>query len=267
MTLSANHAIICYDNLLVSPLVDTITPTSERTGFSAANAYDWYTTSYWSPTSASGNHRLTVEFTEAVSADYFAIYRHNLGTVGGTVVLEHSNDGSAWTTAFTATAADDNQLLLKTFNAVSALFWRVTFALSSATPFFVGVIMFGAKLPLYRGMVGGFVVPRHGRKNQITNQKTEGGQFVGRAITSQGAASTITFKTIPQDWVRDYWEAFVEHAELLPFVFSWNHTFRPEDACYCMTAGDMPDIAIDDNRFQNITVPVQCLLSGAKITL
>lgn len=263
MTLTANHAIICYDNKLTSALLTSITPTSERTGFNVENAYDWYTTSFWSPTAASGNHSFVAQFSIAVSADYFAIYRHNLGTVGGTVVLEYSNDGTSYTTLFTASTADDNELLLKTFESVSATYWRVKFNLSSSTPFYVGVVMFGQKLSLYRGMIGGFVVPRHGRKNKITNQKTEGGQMVGRVKISNGAATNIVFKSVPQVWVRDYWEAFVLHAEVLPFIFSWNHTFHPEDACYCVVDGEVPLLAINENRRHDVTLPVQCLLSGS----
>lgn len=253
------NCFVCYDNLATTA---TGAPTSERTGYSAANCTDWYTTSYWSPTSASGDHRIVWDFGVAVSADYFAIYRHNLAAVGGTVVLEHSPDNATWTAAFTATTATANELLIETFTSVSKRYWRVTFDLSSATPFYVGVVMFGAKLPLYRGMVAGFTVPRHGRKNDIVNQRTEGGQFVGRVKTSQGARSSIKFRHITQAWVRANWEAFVEHAELLPFLFSWNHDTYPQDAVYCVTDGEIPDISINDNHHHDINLPVQCLLSG-----
>lgn len=253
------NCFVCYSNLATTV---TGTPTSERTGYSAANCYDWYTTSYWSPTSASGNHRIFWNFGSNKTADYFAIYRHNLGAVGGTVVLEYSSDGATWFTAFTAVSATNNELVIKLFTSQTKRYWRVTFALSSATPFYVGVVMFGAKLPLYRGMVAGFTVPRHGRKNDIVNQKTEGGQFVGRVKTSQGARSSINFKHITQAWVRSYWEAFVEHAELLPFLFSWNHDTHPQDAVYCVSDGEIPHISINDNHHHDINLPVQCLLSG-----
>lgn len=267
MTATANKAIICYDNLLVSPLLATLTATSEQAGYSVQNAFDWYTTSYWSPTPAIGIHSFTATFTSPVTADYLAIYKHNLGDVGGTFYLEYSlNSGATWLLAnTTVTSATNNELKINLFNAVTATHWRVVFNLSSANPFYVGVVMFGRKLPLYRGMMGGFVVPRHGRKNTIINQKTEGGQFVGRVKTGQGASTTINFKTVPQAWVRDYWEAFVLHAELLPFIFSWNHEFYPQDAVYCMTDGDVPNNPINENRYHDISVPVQCLLSGAAL--
>lgn len=264
MTTTANKAIICYDNVLTSPLLTSVVATSEQLGFSVENCFDWYTTSYWSPTPASGYHIIYAEFSSAVTADYLAIYRHNLGTVGGTFYLEYSHDN--WATFSLATpsitGATDNELKINLFTAVTARYWRIVFNLSTATPFYVGVVMLGRKLPLYRGMIGGFVVPRHGRKNEIINQKTEGGQFVGRVKISQGARSNVTFKTVTQDWVRNYWESFVLHAELLPFIFSWNHEFFPQDACYCVTDGDMPNNPINENRFHDISLPVQCLLSG-----
>ena len=258
------NCFVCYDNALTSPLLTSVTPTSERAGFSAENSYDWYTTSYWSPTPASGYHIIYAEFSSAVTADYLAIYRHNLGTVGGTFYLEYSHDN--WATFSLATpsitGATDNELKINLFTAVTARYWRIVFNLSTAIPFYVGVVMFGRKLSLYRGMVSGFTVPRHGRKNDIVNQKTEGGQFVGRVKTSQGARSSINFKHITQAWVRSYWEAFVEHAELLPFLFSWNHDTYPQDAVYCVTDGEIPHISINDNHHHDINMPVQCLLSG-----
>lgn len=264
MTATANKAIICYDNLLTSPLLATLTASSEQAGYSVQNAFDWYTTSYWSPVPASGYHYFTATFTSPVTADYLAIYKHNLGDVGGTFYLEYSlNGGASWLLAnTTVTSAANNELKINLFTSVTATHWRVVFNLYTATPFYIGVVMFGRKLPLYRGMIGGFVVPRHGRKNEIINQTTEGGQFVGRIKVSKGARSNITFKTVPQTWVRDYWEAFVRHAEMLPFLFSWNHEFYPQDACYCVTDGEIPNNPINENRFHDISLPVMCLLSG-----
>ncbi|PTQ89791.1 discoidin domain-containing protein [Agitococcus lubricus] len=264
MTTTANKAIICYDNLLASSKLLSIAATSQQAGYSVQNCYDWQTTSYWSPTPSVGYHYFTATFTSPVTADYLAIYKHNLGDVGGTFYLEYSLDsGSTWQLATTTiTSAINNELKINLFNAVTATHWRVVFNLYTATPFYIGVVMFGRKLPLYRGMVGGFVVPRHGRKNEIINQTTEGGQFVGRIKVSKGARSNITFKTVPQMWVRDYWEAFVLHAEMLPFLFSWNHEFYPQDACFCVTDGEIPSLAINENRFHDISLPVMCLLSG-----
>jgi len=257
------NCFVCYDNLLTSPLLTSVTPTSERAGYSIQNAYDWYTTSYWSPSATSGFKYIVVEFSSPVSADYLAIYRHNLGTVGGTFTIDYSSDGVTWSAAIlVAVSASDNELSIQTFDQKTAKYWRVLFNLASATPFYLGVIMFGKKLPLYRGMVSGFTVPRHGRKNEIINQKTEGGQFVGRVKTSHGARTSINFKHVTQSWVRANWEAFVEHAELLPFLFSWNHDTYPQDAVYCVTDGEIPHIPINDNHHHDINLPVQCLLSG-----
>lgn len=257
------NCFVCYDNVLTSPLLTSVIATTELSGFSVANCYDWYTTSYWSPIRYIGYHYFTATFSSPVTADYLAIYRHNLGTVGGIFYLEYSNDGLAWSLATPLiTGTTDNKLKINLFTAVTARYWRVVFNLYTATPFYVGVVMLGRKLPLYRGMIAGFTVPRHGRKNDIVNQKTEGGQFVGRVKTSQGARTSINFKHVTQSWVRANWEAFVRHAELLPFLFSWNHDTYPQDAVYCVTDGEIPHISINDNHHHDINLPVQCLLSG-----
>lgn len=259
-----SKAYIFYDNLLVSPLVTSVSVTSERSGYSVQNAYDWRTTTYWSPVSVAADYSIRVEFSEDVTVDYLAIFRHNLATVGGTFFIEYSHDN--WATYTLATPLlivdDDNELKIDTFNPISAKYWQVTFRLTSATPFYLGVVMFGQALNLYRGMPPGFILPHQARKNTIMNQKTEGGQFAGRAITSRGAKTTILNKAIPANWYRENIEPFILHAEKYPFLFSWNHTDRPADACWCETDGDIPDAPIDENYRQNLNIPVNCLLSG-----
>ena len=272
MTTTANKAIICYDNLLVSSKLLSIVATSQRAGYSVQNCYDWQTTSYWSPIAPSSPpvlppdtslHSFDIEFSEPVTADYFALYRHNIFTAYGGVMLLYSDDNITFSGCFDSVYAQkDNELIIKTFAPITSRYWRVAYFSEITAQLYIGVVMFGRKLPLYRGMIGGFVVPRHGRKNEIINQTTEGGQFVGRIKVSKGARSNITFKTVPQTWVRDYWEAFVLHAEMLPFLFSWNHEFYPQDACFCVTDGEIPPLAINENRFHDISLPVMCLLSG-----
>jgi hypothetical protein len=255
-------ALICYTNLAESPLLTASTASSAATGYSAANAWDWLTTTYWSPTS-NGVQTLTFQFSTAVSADYFGMYRHNLGTVGASVKLQHSPNGSTWTDAFTAVSPDDNEIVLQTFTSASKTWWRIRFDLgSSADSLFVGIVAFGPRLTTEYGMPAGFVVPRHSRSTQILNSKTEGGQFAGRSIIARGARSTITIRNATQAWARQQWEPFVRHAELKPFFFSRNHTDYPEDAVYCWADGEIPEYGINDDRRQTLSMPVQCLLSG-----
>lgn len=256
-------AILCYNNLLTSPLATSITASTQATGYSKESAYDWLTTTYWSPT-ANGVQTLTAVYSAAVTADYFALYRHNLGAVGASMKLQYSTDsGATWNDAFTAVTPGDNAIVLKTFAAITADHWRIRFDLgSSSVTLFVGIVAFGPKLTTQYGMPAGFVVPRHSRNTKILNNKTEGGQFAGRSIVAHGAKSTITIKAATQDWVRTYWEPFIRHAELKPFFFSRNQTDYPDDAVYCWADGDIPEYAIGEDRRQQLSLPVQCLLSG-----
>jgi len=257
-----SNALICYTNLAESPLLTVVTASSAATGYIAANAWDWLTTTYWSPTS-NGVQFLLFAFSWPVGADYFAMYRHNLGTVGASVKLQHSVDAVTWIDAFPAVSPDDNEIVLRAFTGVHRTFWRILFDLgSSAASLFVGIVAFGPRLTTEYGMPAGFVVPRHSRSTQILNSKTEGGQFAGRSIIARGARSTITIRNATQAWARAYWEPFVRHAELKPFFFSRNHTDYPEDAVYCWTDGEIPEYGINDDRRQTLSMPVQCLLSG-----
>lgn len=259
-------AIICYENLLLADNVQSVTASTERTGYSVENAYDWYTTTYWSPELGHEYNYIYISFYENVTADYLAIYRHNLGTIGGYIFLEYSDDPEDWSEAQqvgSIVSAENNELIIHLFEATTARYWRVGFRSTLMyTAFYCGVVMLGNKLELYRDMPAGFVVPRQAKKDKVINQQTEGGQFVGKVIVSRGAKTTIDFRQVPQAWVRANWEAFIDHARTLPFIFSWNNTDYPEDAVYAVVNGEIPELSINDSKKQDIRLPVNCLLSG-----
>lgn len=256
-----SKAIICYENHAESAL--SIDPSSERAGFVAAAAFDWRSTTYWSPTAAAGTHTLTMTFSAAVTADYVAVYRHNLATCGASIVLQYSTDaGVTWVGAFVALSPSDNECAVKTFSQQAATHWRVVVVTSNASPCFLGVIAFGRKLTTYRGMPPGFVVPRHARKNTILNSVTEGGQWAGRSIIARGAATSIEMQHVDRGWVRAHWEPFLRHAELRPFFFSWNHADHPGDAAFCWLDGELPELPVDGDFLHQVRLPVRCLLSG-----
>lgn len=256
-----SKALICYENHGESPA--TLTASSERAGFVAASAFDWRSTTYWSPTAGAGTHTLTMTFAEAVAADYFAAYRHNLETCEATIVLQYSTDaGSTWSDAFTAVSPTDNECVIKTFTQQAATHWKVVVVTANASECFLGVVAFGRRLTTYRGMPPGFVVPRHARKNQILNSQTEGGQWAGRSIIARGARTEIEMQHVDRAWVRTYWEPFLLHAELRPFFFSWNHSDYPGDAAFCWLDGDLPEMPVDGDLYHQLRLPVRCLLSG-----
>lgn len=253
-------ALILYQNRLADAVV---TASSSRSGYAVANAYDWRTTTYWSPVSAVGAHSLTAVFGSTVYADAFAIYRHNLYERDASVVLQYStNSGTTWIDCFAPVRPSKNQCVLKTFSQKAATHWRVLINQTAAGELFVGVTAFGLPLITERGMSAGFTVPRLGRKNEILNNKTEGGAFSGRSLISRGAETRIEIRHVSPAWVSNFWEPFVQHAELRPFFFSWDNDGHPEDAVFCWADGDIPQVPYDDNHRMTPAMPVQCLLSG-----
>lgn len=256
-----SQALICYENH--AETATTVGFSSARAGFAATSAGDWRTTTYWSPTAGAGTHTLTYEFGAAVTADYFALYRHNLATCAATVKLQYSLDaGSTWNDCFTALTPTDNQVVVKTFTSQAAPHWKLVVVTGNASELYVGVVAFGRKLATYRGMPPGFVIPRHARRNEILNSETEGGQWAGRSVIARGARCDIMMQHVDRSWLRTHWEPFLEHAELKPFFFSWNHATYPEDACLCWVDGDLPELPVDGDFVHQVRLSVRCLLSG-----
>lgn len=256
-----SNAIIAYDNLAEQAL--SITSSSARTGFAAASAFDWRTTTYWSPNSTAATHTLTVALPTAQPADYFAFYRHNLASCAATIKLQYStNSGSTWSNASATITPADNDCTLHLMTTRTATHWRIVVVTGNTTPCYLGIVAFGSRLTTYRGMPPGFVVPRHARKNKFLNSTTEGGQWAGRSLVARGAATTIEMRHVDRDWVRSDWEPFLRHAELKPFFFSWNHTAYPGDTVFAWLDGELPEMPVDGDFLHQLRLPVRCLLSG-----
>lgn len=256
-----SKAIICYENHGEAAL--SAVATSERAGFVAASAFDWRSTTYWSPTAAAGTHSVTLTLAAPMPVDYFAVYRHNLAACEATIQLQYSTDaGVTWRNAGPVMTPTDNECAIQQLVPRSANLWRVVVVTGNANPCYLGVIAFGRQLATYRGMPPGFVVPRHARKNQILNSQTEGGQWAGRSLVARGARTEIQMQHVDRDWVRTYWEPFCQHAELRPFFFSWNHEDHPEDAVFAWLDGELPELPVDADFVHQVRMPVRCLLSG-----
>jgi hypothetical protein len=247
---------IGYKNLFES--ASTVTASSEASGFEGSNAYNWDTASYWKP-SATGTHYLTATFSSAVTADYFAIYAHNLNTYNASVKLQYSTDGSSWSDATSAQAPSTSRPILVSFTAILAAWWRIELVTSSG-PAQIGVAAFGEALVFPCGMKVGFQPPTLSREGKYMNSKSEGGQFLGRSLLRNGAKTKIDLDLLDPLWVRNNWEPFIRHAEIKPFIFSWDYENHPNEAAFCFTSGKIPPARYSEPNFMSISLPVDALI-------
>ena len=226
---------IGYENLL-ELTTSTITVTDEASGFNKELAYNWKTFDGWKATS-SGTVYYTVDLGSAMSVDYWACVKHTLADTSGSIKLQYSSDNFSGDINDFATAVSptDETVMFQTVStAVSARYWR--WEITSTPAAFFGVLSLGQSLEMVRAVKAGFMLPHEARMNKILDQKSEGGAFLGRSVINKGVGSMIKFDMLPLSFGRVDWSAFLDHAILKPFFFSWNPDYP--DAIYAWMDGN-----------------------------
>ncbi len=222
---------IGHQNLFESA---TVTASNEATGFEKENAYDKRTSTWWKP-GVIGTQTLQAVFGSNQTVDFFGVIGHNLGTEGATIKLQYStNSGGSWSDLFSVTPTDDKCIFRRTGASQSADYWRVEIT-NTTVDTLLAVAAFGQALTLPEGMRTGFKPPVLARKKKITNSKTDGGQFIGRSVISEGNETTVIQSLVTPAWVTSNWESLIDRIEVAPFFFSWDYEDYQADAAYCWT--------------------------------
>lgn len=219
---------IGYHNLF-EDTSGTVTASSEAVGFPKENAYDWRPTDWWKAT-ATGDSWVQIAFSTGKTADYFAVAGHDLATQGASIKLQYSTDlGSTWHDATTSATGGNNRVIFKFFDPILASYWRILVN-APTSPASIGVASFGDRLDLPRGFPSGFTPASLARDNTYQTSISEGGQFIGRSIARKVYDGRFNIPQVMPTWVRNYWESFIDHAEVKPFFLSWDTSEHSDEA-------------------------------------
>ena len=238
--------VVGYENLLELS-TSVISVTNAIAGFEKELAYNWKTFDGWQAIDA-GAVRYTVDLGSAMDVDYWGAASHTLGLNGGTIKLQYSATGAfaGEETDFAAEFAptDDSSMMQYVATPVNARYW--SFLITSTPSSFFGVLSLGNAMEFVRAVKVGFQLPREARKNKIMNNKSEGGEFLGRSVIRKGFMSNFKINLQTVDYARGTWHDFIDHAELKPFFFNWNIDY--DDAVYAWMDKDPTPVSFDRNN-------------------
>jgi len=229
---------IGYENLL-ELTTSTITVTDEVTNFEKELAYNWKTFDGWKAISV-GTVYYTVDLGSAMNVDYWGCVKHTLSDTGGSIKLQYSSDNFSGDINDFATAvipSDDTVMFQTVTTAISARYWR--WEITSTPAAFFGVLALGQSLEAVRAVKSGAMLPHEARDNKVLDQRSEAGAFLGRSIINKGIKARIKFDTLPLSYGRVDWSAFLDHATLKPFFYSWNPDY-PDTVYAWMDRNPMP---------------------------
>lgn len=227
---------ILYDNHMVDGSPTSITADSEPdpVNYPYQNAYDDRPYTYWRV--AAGTRHLTCVFPSARTVTGYAIYATTLAAAGATIQLQYSLDGGgSWLDYEVPEAPTDTSPIYRSRDAVSAARWR--WEIVCATDVYIGVLSFGEEFVFQRGTWVGFSPPLLARDTTLTNNMSQGGNWLGRTRIRNGAEFQFDLDRLTAAWVRTVWYPFVLHAETRPWFLLWNKGEYPAEAAFCWSEG------------------------------
>lgn len=220
-----------------------VTGTSSLPDGSIANCYNGSTADYYLPdiTGTVCNIVLDLGLPNLITMAF--ILNHNLGTLGGSLRIEKSDDGSTWITASPDVApTDDNILCIRMADgADTARYWRLRFTgLTAGDGLYIGQAFLGRDIVMPMRIYKGFRPAIYPTEVSTSTSVTQGNHPIGSSVTRMGSTIQAQFMHIPPALVRGF--EFSKLVEVFnsgtPFLFAWRPGTYPDDMRYCWRAGE-----------------------------
>lgn len=207
-----NNPVFLWQNLAtVSNVSSTVgvVPGSSVTSAVTGSTYD---RALFNVTLTSAD--LVVDLGTPRSVGCAAISAHNIGTLGATVRIEYSNDGTTW---FDAGAGPDvpldNQAIMFRWASSTHRYWRLF--IGSVTPSDVpsiGVFVLGNETIMPTRVYQGYTPPITSTMSELQSNVSEGSNLLGSATVRKGSEASASFEYLSDTFVRsDEWRGFQAH--------------------------------------------------------
>ena len=249
-TTDNDAGIIGYDNLLT---ISNVLATSEAVDYPDTNLANPSTASFWRSAVTTTQY---VTINAVGTANYFALARHNLGTVQAIISIE-ALDGTTWNTIFAEKILADDATIILRFAKTSAGGFRLKIQNATAVPE-IAVIYVGELMELQRRIYVGHTPITYGRQTIVQSGRSESGNYLGRVILQERLSTTVQLENLTPNWYRETMEPFIDAAKTLPFFYSWRPATYPEEVGFCWLTND----AIPVNQRSNGMMSINLEMGG-----
>jgi len=203
---------------------------------------------------AEGEVLETLISSRATTVDYLGIYGHDLAQTKSKVVLQHSDDDSAWTDVTPDILASTSAPIFVTFTRSSHKYWRLSLT-GSVQKF--GVIMFGKKLSMQRGLYTGFKPMALASENKPINSESGNGNFLGRSTKKAPINAGLSFNNLTPAWVRANWPQLLASLEAGPFFVLPSPDNFADEPAFCWTSGALKTPSYGNANLMSISLPIK----------
>lgn len=220
-SVTLDHPVIGWHNIVSASSI--IADTSEA-NYPASNLANPATNLEWRASDTTEQYlTLTTGFVDEI--DYLAIAKHNFGSAQIAVSVE-GYIGGVWTEIVEEhlLASDAPVLFRFTSQSLSEIRLRMQSGNSAAR---AAVFYVGTLLTLQRKIYIGHTPMPHARKTDVSNGRSESGNFLGRIVLGSWRETTVPLSLISPDWYREYMDEFLDAARTTPFFFAWRPQTYP----------------------------------------
>lgn len=248
------HARIGYESIAYGK---TPTASSAASGYPAIAATYPTTYEYWQPNTVPATW--AIDNAVPVACDFVGL----VGDFnGGTVDVQYSDDGSSWTTQVSGQITGRVTMFL--FESVTARYWRIQ--VTNQIPS-VSVVYIGKALAMQRRIYQGHSPLTLSRNTELTNNISEGGQYLGRSIVRQGVATDAAWSHLKADWYRSNFDPFVQSARTLPFFFAWRPSQFPQELGFVWTDGDVQPTNSGPKDYMSVSLNMRGIYNTSRLLL
>jgi hypothetical protein len=235
-----DNAVIGWHNIVTA---GNIAADSTLIGFPASNMANPATFLKWKaaafnspPDSPPIDEHVTITTGSVEPIDYVAIAGHNLGSSQTPVSIEGLISGNWEQIVQDVILPDDGPAL---FRFVPQTLSQIRIRLQDGNaPAQIAVVYCGLLLVMERGLYDGHTPITYARKVEVTNGRSERGQFLGRIVTGESLASAAAFTLLTPAWFRSAMDPFLIAAKEKPFFFAWRPQTYPFEVGYAWLVND-----------------------------
>lgn len=254
--IDGNNPLIGYENLATAA---NLSATTENASNPADNLTNPATYLFWEGTAMSTNEYITMDLATGDDVDYVAVAKHNFSTAGITVSVE-AFISSSWTEIVDQFIPPNDGPLLMRFTPQAIVSIRIRLQVGTVTPQ-AAVVYTGKLLILQRRIYVAHAPMLYSRAAQVSNGRSETGQFLGRIVKNQMTKTTVNMDNIMPDFFRTYLDPFFVAAKEQPFFWAW----RPGDYPYEISYGWMTNDPQPINSKNNGMMKMSFDMSGIAI--
>jgi hypothetical protein len=119
----------------------------------------------------------------------------------------------------------------------------------------------GQALTMQRRIYQGHTPLTLSRDTELSNNVSEGGQYLGRSIIRKGASTSAQWTHLNASWYRANFDPFVKSARTNPFFIGWRPLQYPNELGFVWTDSDIAPQNTGPRDFMSVGVNFRGLIN------